>query len=260
MSDSAQLQQIVDDRRQLAGTVVKLAGWLIVGLSVAIVAATLAIYLSRYWDRTPDTAFTADDAIGSLQSLLSTVLPLFGAWVGAVIAFYFARENLDAAAQNTRALLREIQPDRLQSIQVSQAMIPLNRLEVVTTPTDDPQLLTDIVGRFEAKGLGRIIVMNANGTGKGVFHDGAVTRFALAQTTATPANPKATLANILADTTCKAMLDSSAVYAGESATLAKLKEDMEAKARRRRGAAETPSSLIQVRKLARSEDTSPTSI
>ena len=73
--------------------------------------------------------------------------------------------------------------------------------------------------------------MNANGTGKGVFHDGAVTQFALAQTTATPANPKATLANILADTTCKAMLNSSAVYAGESATLAKLKEDMEAKSK-----------------------------
>jgi hypothetical protein len=38
------------------------------------------------------------------QLVFSAVLPLFGTWVGTVLAFYFARENLEAATQSTLAL------------------------------------------------------------------------------------------------------------------------------------------------------------
>src|SRR5690348_14978704 len=37
--------------------------------------------------------------------VFSSVLPLLGTWVGTVLAFYFARENLQAATESTLALV-----------------------------------------------------------------------------------------------------------------------------------------------------------
>ena len=38
------------------------------------------------------------------QLLLSSLLPLFGTWVGTLLAFYFSRENFKAAAESGTAL------------------------------------------------------------------------------------------------------------------------------------------------------------
>jgi hypothetical protein len=46
----------------------------------------------------------ADDRADTSRLLFSAVLPLLGTWVGTVLAFYFARENLEAAAESTLAL------------------------------------------------------------------------------------------------------------------------------------------------------------
>jgi hypothetical protein len=48
--------------------------------------------------------FVADDTDRASQLVFSSVLPLFGTWVGTVLAFYFARENLQAATASTLAL------------------------------------------------------------------------------------------------------------------------------------------------------------
>jgi hypothetical protein len=36
------------------------------------------------------------------ESDLGQILPLFGTWVGAVIAFWFAKDNLETAARTTK--------------------------------------------------------------------------------------------------------------------------------------------------------------
>ena len=46
-----------------------------------------------------------DSARGDMSQLVfSSVLPLLGTWVGTVLAFYFARDNLQAATESTLAL------------------------------------------------------------------------------------------------------------------------------------------------------------
>jgi hypothetical protein len=43
----------------------------------------------------------AKDPAASAKDVFTTVLPVLGTWVGTVLAFYFARENLEAAARLT---------------------------------------------------------------------------------------------------------------------------------------------------------------
>jgi hypothetical protein len=46
------------------------------------------------------------------QLIFSSVLPLFGTWVGTVLAFYFARDNLRAATESTLALSGLVEADK----------------------------------------------------------------------------------------------------------------------------------------------------
>ncbi len=73
---------------------------------VAIVALVAADSASR-----PDTA----------RLIFTSMLPLFGTWVGTVLAFYFVRENLEAATESTLRLSGAFSSSDL----VTKAMIPL---------------------------------------------------------------------------------------------------------------------------------------
>jgi hypothetical protein len=70
------------------------------------------------------TIATADAAAnGRAQNVLNAVLPLFGTWVGTVLAYYFARENFEAASNSTSQLVSQLTPDeKLRSIPVASVM------------------------------------------------------------------------------------------------------------------------------------------
>ena len=57
------------------------------------------------------------------QNVLNSVLPLFGTWVGTVLAYYFSRENFEAASTSTERLVDKLTPEeKLRSIPVTNAM------------------------------------------------------------------------------------------------------------------------------------------
>jgi hypothetical protein len=221
------IKSLIDDRRELADKVVRFAGWTIVILSSFIVLATVVLFLLN-----KDDTFSADKAIQSIHTVLATLLPLFGAWVGAVIAFYFARENLDAASQSARAIIQDVLPDRLASIPTSAAMVPLAQLEVVRTPADDGKSLSaGILQHFRAKGLSRLPILNADDTGKGVFHDSTVQAFVL-DTVAKGGNLDGiTLKTMLDDPDQQKILAQSVVYTSSAATLAQVRAEMDKKSK-----------------------------
>src|SRR5436309_3092423 len=73
-------------RKWLAGGIVAAS---IVGIVIASTVALIAAGSNR-----PETS----------RLVFSSVLPLLGTWVGTVLAFYFARDNLEAATQSTLQL------------------------------------------------------------------------------------------------------------------------------------------------------------
>jgi hypothetical protein len=62
----------------------------------------------------------------SAQLLVSSLLPVFGTWVGTVLAFYFSKENFEAANRGTIDLVRSV-AQRLGSMRVTGNCSPPTR-------------------------------------------------------------------------------------------------------------------------------------
>lgn len=53
----------------------------------------------------------------------SSLLPLVGTWVGVVLAFYFGKENYEAASKGYEKIIDKLSPDVLDNVAVNQVMI-----------------------------------------------------------------------------------------------------------------------------------------
>jgi len=111
-SDSAEID--VQTRQKLAARIVTIGPIAIAVLSVVIVGAA---------------AFTnaGTGLKESTQLVFTAVLPLVGTWVGTVLAFYFAKENFEAASRATKEILGI--DEKLKSILVSTVMIPISKID-----------------------------------------------------------------------------------------------------------------------------------
>src|SRR5436190_6847806 len=97
-----------------AGTRARLA---IVVVSLSLIGIALASAIALIFATAPDRPEMA-------RLVFASVLPLLGTWVGTVLAFYFVRENLQAATESTMRLTGRIQP----GTPVEQVMIPKARI------------------------------------------------------------------------------------------------------------------------------------
>jgi hypothetical protein len=57
------------------------------------------------------------------QKILDNVFPLVATWVGAVIAYYFGRENFESAAKQYESIIQKLTPEILDDVLVNQIMI-----------------------------------------------------------------------------------------------------------------------------------------
>lgn len=76
------------------------------------------------------------------QAILTMLLPVIGTWVGTVLAFYFAKDNLLAATQSTKELLGL--KERLEKIPVDDAMLKFGDAAILKkqlAANEDPQVL-----------------------------------------------------------------------------------------------------------------------
>jgi len=99
--------------------------------------------------------------------VLSSTLPLFGTWVGTVLAFYFAKDNFKEASDSTQrfaelSLQSNSNSNNLQSILVEAAMTPKDKMyfikEISTTT------IRSILNDFDNKKLRRVPVLNPDDT------------------------------------------------------------------------------------------------
>src|SRR3954467_1354257 len=97
-------------RDQIAEKVVFWSG-VGIGVTTLTVLVTTAIFDSKNLSDISRTAF-------------NTLIPLFGTWVGTVLAFYFASKNFEAASKSTRELVDQLGDDKLKQVAVKDAWIP----------------------------------------------------------------------------------------------------------------------------------------
>jgi len=134
------------------------------------------------------------DAKDILQILFSAILPLFGTWIGTILAYYFSKENLAAANQTVRHLVNSITSDnKLETIKAKDVMIPTNKLKYIEykTGTDDSTLnLKDNFLKFvKDNDIQRVILLDENKCAKYVLHKSTIQEFIIEQGFATSPTP-----------------------------------------------------------------------
>jgi hypothetical protein len=128
--------------------------------------------------------------------VFASVLPLFGTWVGTVLAFYYARDNLQAATDSTIRLAARSDP----STPVDQVMIPLSRIDGTTAPKGqlaEELLLRDIASRMASAGRQRWPIFETSGTIACVVHQSTLDAYT--KTLQAGALTSETLADLSAD-------------------------------------------------------------
>jgi len=127
-------------------------------------------------------------------NILTMVLPVIGTWVGTVLAFYFAKENLLAATQSTKELLGL--NERLNKIPVEQAMLRFSDASVLKKQlaVNEDRLslkLVDLSKILRDAGRNRLPVIKADASAIYVIHLSTLTDFLAQNATPTPpANKK----------------------------------------------------------------------
>jgi hypothetical protein len=149
----------------------------IVGASIMGIVVISAVAIGLAGSNRADTS----------RLVFSSVLPLLGTWVGTVLAFYFARENLQAATESTLRLagLETATP-------VNQVMIRESDFvayDLGAGESADAVPLTAVRQRMQTlvPPSRRLPIRNASGAVLYVIHDSTLTAYAESQgqTTAT---------------------------------------------------------------------------
>src|SRR5258705_11868852 len=64
------------------------------------------------------------ESFKGVKELLNILLPLVGTWMGTILAFYFSRDNFEAANNSVQQMVKQITTDeKLQEFKASDVMI-----------------------------------------------------------------------------------------------------------------------------------------
>ncbi|MDR4485337.1 MAG: hypothetical protein R3B95_19420 [Nitrospirales bacterium] len=123
----------------------------------------------------------SQNKLDTAKTVLAAILPLLGTWVGTVLAYYFSKENFESANQNVREMVKLTSMEKLQSIRVKDAMIPLKDIDVFRVTKQDPMdkaLLMDKLIEFANKNKrNRIPIVDENDLPLYVIHRSLIDRF-----------------------------------------------------------------------------------
>ena len=175
------------------------------------------------------------------QSVLNSVLPLFGSWVGTVLAYYFSRENFEAATRSVNEMAKQLTSlDKLHAAKVKDTMIRRAdiHVEIVKSATDGkPNFesaelkLSSILDRLKRantdKGFLRIPILDQNDHPLLLIHRSNIDRFLATKALEGKSIEDLTLKNLLDNSEMKKILDHSFALVRFDADLAEAKDKMD---------------------------------
>jgi hypothetical protein len=153
----------------------KLGSRLVFGSTIALTGLGLVIMVGAAWSaiasNKPETLMSA------AQLLLSALLPLFGTWVGTILAFYYTKESYQAASQGTLEAVKSA-TQRLSTTPVATKMMPLGQIINVQIPAGgsvDQLSISDIEKKFDTVGangqrISRLLILDSTGVCIGILH------------------------------------------------------------------------------------------
>jgi hypothetical protein len=169
----------------------QIAIWVLIvsGVGLLLVSA-VAIWLA------PDRADTT-------KLVFASIVPLIGTWVGAVLAYYFSRENLQAGSDSALNAVRVGTGSVASETMVTAVMIPRAKISPVLEVANDDEArartLRDIYSLMTSSQQGRVPVFTNAGTALYVVHEADIEKYSQSQATAASDLPAAATLGTLAD-------------------------------------------------------------
>lgn len=134
------------------------------------VLAVLHMILSYHG---PDKAETS-------KNVFNSMLPVVGTWIGTVIAYYYSKENFEAANKSVRDMVGQMTAmEKLQSIPAADKMIPKDKM--ISETADDDKIaavqLAKLVERMTSSKYNRLPVLLSSGAPRYVIHRSLIDKY-----------------------------------------------------------------------------------
>jgi CBS domain-containing protein len=142
-------------------------------LSIVLVTVSLGILVT-----VSALLFFFGDGRDSADTVFTAIVGLVGAWIGTILAFYFSKDNFEAASKATQDLVVQLTGEqRLQAVTVEEAMIKLDSMNyyVLKEGDEDKVLLDDLIKEF--KNFNRLPVLDKSLKPVYIIHKSIVSLF-----------------------------------------------------------------------------------
>lgn len=175
-------------------------------------------------------AIEPSNRAANVKDILALLLPVIGAWVGTVLAFYFGRENYAAAAQSTEKLLALTLEQKLEATKAAEAMRPVDKITALRADDDAAVKLKDDMLAKMTEAKSRLPVLSSLGVARYIVHRSVIDRYIATRALAGESIDDLTLKHLVDQPEIKAVISAFAVIApGDSLALAKHKIDADPK-------------------------------
>ncbi|GAB3651470.1 hypothetical protein GCM10028791_20310 [Echinicola sediminis] len=112
-------------------------------------------------------------------TILNIALPVFSAWVGTIIAFYFGRDNFESANKQVQDMVQLVKSTAGVKTLVTQAMRTIDKTEALVIPagkTEKDISVQEILALYSDK-VSRLPILLPSGTVKYMIHESFVLRY-----------------------------------------------------------------------------------
>jgi len=123
-----------------------------IALTVTFLAVLGTVFLALLYSKSEHAA----------ENISQILLPLWSTWFGTILAYYFSKENLDAARDSTQSLLEQLsaKDQQFASKPVRTAMLPFAEIKALNIKENGKELLIKIVNNQEYKEFHRFPVFD----------------------------------------------------------------------------------------------------
>ena len=172
------------------------------------------------------TTLMSKDPGGDSKDVLNAVLPLIASWVGTVLAYYYSRENLQAATRSATEIARGLTGfEKLKSLAARETMIPYDRIDAMAVADATP--LRDIIAFLKQRGRQRLPIFGDDRTVQFIVHLSTINDCIGQAALGGKDVQDLTFGDLLADPGRRQILSDSFAVVPESATLADAKAALE---------------------------------
>jgi len=192
-----------------------------IGIGFAVVALTVG-------EERAKSAFTI------LQYVFGALLPLWGTWIGTILAYYYSKENFESANRSVQQLVDKVTSEKkLQSVKAKDVMIPKEKLIYQTMSTGEDltkfKLKDNCLDEVASKGIKRVIILNEKDNALYVIHRDLISFFIAQETIAKRPVEDSTLKDMLekGSDDIKQTMKNSVKFIGEEANLLEAKNLMQ---------------------------------